>query len=66
MAALTLAALWWLPSAGLLVVVLAVAAAAVRELHIGHSIVARAVFVGLERAVREMTSLLAGATSAGA
>lgn len=33
MAALTLTALWWLPSAGLLVVVLAVAAAAVRELH---------------------------------
>lgn len=39
---------------------------AVRELHIGHSIVARAVFVGLERAVREMKSLLAGATFAGA
>jgi phosphatidate cytidylyltransferase len=33
MAALTLAALWWLPPAGLLVAVLAVAAAAVREWH---------------------------------
>ena len=39
---------------------------AVRELHIGHSIVARGVFVGLERAVREMKTLLAGATSSGA
>jgi phosphatidate cytidylyltransferase len=33
MAALTLASLWWLPSSGLLVVVLAVAAAAFREWH---------------------------------
>lgn len=33
MAALTLTALWWLPSAGLLVVALAVAAAAFREWH---------------------------------
>lgn len=31
----------------------------VEELHIGHSIVARAVFVGLERAVREMCALIA-------
>lgn len=31
----------------------------VRELHIGHSIVARAVFVGMEEAVREMKSLMA-------
>jgi pyridoxine 5-phosphate synthase len=30
----------------------------VRELNIGHSIIARAVYVGLERAVREMKSLL--------
>ena len=32
----------------------------VSELNIGHSIVARAVLVGLERAVREMKSLVAG------
>lgn len=31
----------------------------VRELHIGHSIVARAVFVGMEQAVRDMKSLMA-------
>jgi len=30
----------------------------VRELHIGHSIVSRSVFVGLREAVREMKSLL--------
>jgi pyridoxine 5-phosphate synthase len=30
----------------------------VEELNIGHSIVSRAVFVGLERAVREMRELL--------
>jgi pyridoxine 5-phosphate synthase len=30
----------------------------VRELHIGHSIVSRAVFVGLREAVREMKALL--------
>ena len=30
----------------------------IRELNIGHSIIARAVYVGLERAVREMKSLL--------
>jgi pyridoxine 5-phosphate synthase len=29
-----------------------------RELNIGHSIVSRAVFVGLERAVREMKDLV--------
>jgi pyridoxine 5-phosphate synthase len=32
----------------------------VSELNIGHSIVARAVLVGLERAVREMKELIAG------
>ncbi len=31
------------------------------ELHIGHSIVARAVLVGIERAVREMKALIMGA-----
>ena len=30
----------------------------VRELHIGHSIVARSVFVGLREAVREMKALM--------
>jgi pyridoxine 5-phosphate synthase len=30
------------------------------ELNIGHSIVARAVFVGFERAVREMREAMAG------
>ena len=30
----------------------------ITELNIGHSIVARAVFVGLERAVREMVALV--------
>lgn len=34
-----------------------------RELNIGHSIVARAVFVGLEQAVREMKRLMVDATS---
>jgi len=33
---------------------------AMAELNIGHSLVARAVFVGLERAVREMKDLLLG------
>jgi pyridoxine 5-phosphate synthase len=33
----------------------------VRELHIGHAIVSRAVFVGMREAVREMKSLMAGA-----
>ena len=36
----------------------------VRELHIGHSIVSRAVFVGLREAVREMKSLMRQAASA--
>jgi len=35
----------------------------IEELNIGHSIVSRAVFVGLERAVREMTELMARAPS---
>jgi pyridoxine 5-phosphate synthase len=34
------------------------ALAGVRELHIGHAIVARAVFVGLREAVREMKALM--------
>jgi pyridoxine 5-phosphate synthase len=33
----------------------------IRELHIGHAIVSRAVFVGLREAVREMKALMAGA-----
>jgi len=33
----------------------------IEELNIGHSIVARAVLVGLERAVREMKELIAAA-----
>jgi pyridoxine 5-phosphate synthase len=37
----------------------------VRELHIGHAIVSRAVFVGLRDAVREMKSLLREAAGAG-
>ena len=32
-----------------------------RELNIGHAIVARAVLVGMERAVREMVELIARA-----
>jgi pyridoxine 5-phosphate synthase len=35
----------------------------VRELHIGHSIVSRAVFVGLREAVREMKSLMRAAAA---
>ena len=35
----------------------------IEELNIGHSIVSRAVFVGLERAVREMLDLLQGASA---
>ena len=35
----------------------------VRELHIGHAIVSRAVFVGMREAVREMKSLMVGARS---
>ena len=38
----------------------------VRELHIGHSIVSRAVFVGLREAVREMKALMREAARAGA
>lgn len=38
----------------------------VRELHIGHSIVARAVFIGLREAVREMKRLMREAAGAGA
>jgi pyridoxine 5-phosphate synthase len=34
------------------------AIAEIEELNIGHSIVSRAVFVGLERAVREMRDLV--------
>ena len=33
----------------------------IEELNIGHSVVSRAVFVGLERAVREMKATVAGA-----
>ncbi len=33
------------------------------ELNIGHSIIARAIFVGLENAVREMKALIAGQSS---
>ena len=35
----------------------------IRELHIGHAIVSRAVFVGMREAVREMKSLMVGARS---
>ena len=38
----------------------------VRELHIGHAIVSRAVFVGLREAVRQMKSLLREARRHGA
>lgn len=37
------------------------ALAGIKELHIGHAIVSRAVFVGLREAVREMKQLLVGA-----
>jgi pyridoxine 5-phosphate synthase len=37
----------------------------IRELHIGHSIVSRAVFVGLRQAVREMKDLMTAAAAAG-
>jgi pyridoxine 5-phosphate synthase len=37
----------------------------VRELHIGHSIVSRSIFVGLREAVREMKTLMRQAASAG-
>jgi pyridoxine 5-phosphate synthase len=35
----------------------------VRELHIGHAIVSRAVFVGMREAVREMKALIVGAAT---
>jgi pyridoxine 5-phosphate synthase len=35
--------------------------AGLRELHIGHAIVSRAVFVGMREAVREMKQLIAQA-----
>jgi pyridoxine 5-phosphate synthase len=35
--------------------------AGIRELHIGHAIVSRAVFVGMREAVREMKALIANA-----
>jgi pyridoxine 5-phosphate synthase len=38
----------------------------VRELHIGHAIVSRAVFVGMREAVREMKQLIVGASRAAA
>jgi pyridoxine 5-phosphate synthase len=37
------------------------ALAGIRELHIGHAIVSRAVFVGMREAVREMKALMTGA-----
>ena len=40
------------------------ALAGVRELHIGHAIVSRAVFVGMREAVREMKALMTGARQA--
>ena len=40
--------------------------AGVRELHIGHAIVSRAVFVGIRDAVREMKSLMVGAARSAA
>jgi len=36
-----------------------------RELHIGHSIVSRSIFVGLREAVREMKALMRQAAMAG-
>ena len=35
--------------------------AGVRELHIGHAIVSRAVFIGMREAVREMKTLIVNA-----
>ena len=40
------------------------ALAGLRELHIGHAIVSRAVFVGMREAVREMKALMTGARGA--
>lgn len=42
------------------------AIAGMEELNIGHSIIARAILVGLERAVREMVELIVHATGSGA
>ena len=39
--------------------------AGIRELHIGHAIVSRSIFVGLREAVREMKSLMREAAKAG-
>jgi pyridoxine 5-phosphate synthase len=39
--------------------------AGIRELHIGHAIVSRAVFVGLREAVREMKALMRAAAMDG-
>ncbi len=41
------------------------ALAGVRELHIGHAIVSRAVFIGMREAVREMKRLLREAAARG-
>jgi len=41
------------------------ALAGVRELHIGHAIVSRSVFVGMREAVREMKALMVTATTEG-
>ena len=38
----------------------------IRELHIGHAIVSRAIFVGMREAVREMKALMSGARREGA
>jgi pyridoxine 5-phosphate synthase len=35
----------------------------IEELNIGHSVVSRAVFVGMERAVREMKAIIMGERS---
>ena len=40
------------------------ALAGIRELHIGHAIVSRAIFVGMREAVREMKALMTGAARA--
>jgi pyridoxine 5-phosphate synthase len=37
----------------------------IRELHIGHAIISRAIFVGLREAVREMKALLREAAGRG-
>jgi pyridoxine 5-phosphate synthase len=39
--------------------------AGIRELHIGHAIVSRSIFVGLREAVREIKSLMREAAKAG-